>query len=72
MKLSFNLKIYFWGKIHFVRGLLARDIANYSYSSNTHLTQAFNLVPRALFPQSQGKAPWGRGCQALNPLSSRR
>ena len=21
-----------------------------------------NLVPRALFPQSQGKAPWGRGC----------
>ena len=30
------------GKIHFVRGLLARDIANYSYSSNTHLTLALN------------------------------
>ena len=37
--------------------------------------QAYNLVPRALFPgfgggaQSQGKAPWGRGWQALSGAS---
>ena len=37
--------------------------------------QAYNFVPRALFPgfggwaQSQGKAPWGRGWQALSGAS---
>ena len=35
-----NLKIYFWGKIHFVLSLLARDISNHSYVPNTPLTQA--------------------------------
>ena len=35
------LKIYFWGKIQFVLGLLARDIANQSYAPNTPLNQAF-------------------------------
>ena len=36
-----NLKIYFWGKIHLVLGLLARDIANHSYAQNKRVTQAF-------------------------------
>ena len=34
--------MYLWGKIHFVLGLLARDIANHSYAPNTPLTQALN------------------------------
>ena len=36
-----NIKIYFWRKIQFVLGLLARDIANHSYAPNTPLSQAF-------------------------------
>ena len=40
---------YFWGKVNFVLGLLARDIANYSYAQNTSLTQALNpLRPNSL------------------------
>ena len=34
-----DLKIYFGGKIHFVPGIQARDIAN---QSNTSLTQILN------------------------------
>ena len=37
-----NLKIYFWGKVHFVLGLLTRDIANYSFAQITSFSQAFN------------------------------
>ena len=36
------LKIHFWGKVHFVLGLLTRDIVNYSYAQNTSSTQALN------------------------------
>ena len=42
VKAQENLKIYFWGKVHFVLGLLARDIANYSFAQDTSLTQALN------------------------------
>ena len=42
VKVQENLKMYLWGKIHFVLGLLARDIANHSYAPNTPLTQALN------------------------------
>ena len=35
------LKIYFWGKIHSVVGLLAIDIVNQSYAPNTPFNQAF-------------------------------
>ena len=45
MKAQEDLKIYFSGKIHFVLGLLARDIANHSYASNIPLTQALNPIP---------------------------
>ena len=38
------MKIYSWRKVHFVLGLLARDIANYSYAQNTSLTQALNRL----------------------------
>ena len=37
-----NFKIYFWGKIHFVLGLLERDISNHSYAPNKPLTQVLN------------------------------
>ena len=37
VKAQENLKIYFWGKVHFVV-----DIANHLYSQNTPLTQALN------------------------------
>ena len=40
VKAQENLKIYFWGKVHFVLGFLAKDIAIYLYSQNTSLTQA--------------------------------
>ena len=44
VKAQENLKIYrCWGKLHFVLGLLARDIPNHSYVQNTPLTQALNL-----------------------------
>ena len=39
-----NLKIYFCGKIHFVLGLSARDIANHSYAPKKPLTQVLNLL----------------------------
>ena len=42
VKAQENLKIYFWANIHFVLGLLARDIANHPYTPNTSLTQALN------------------------------
>ena len=42
VKAQENLKIYFWGKVHFVVGLLARAISNYSYVQNVSLTQALN------------------------------
>ena len=36
VKAQENLKIYrCWGKLHFVLGLLARDIPNHSYVQNT-------------------------------------
>ena len=44
-------------------------------SEIAYCMQAYNLVPRALFPgfgggaKSQGKAPWGRGWQALSGAS---
>ena len=40
VKAQENFKIYLWGKLHFVLGLLARDIANHSYAQNIPLTQA--------------------------------
>ena len=42
VKAQENLKIYLWGKIHCVLGLLARDIAKYSHGQNTPLSQALN------------------------------
>ena len=38
VKAQENLKMYFWGKVHFVLDLQARDIANYSYAQNTSFT----------------------------------
>ena len=38
VKAQENLKMYFLGKVHFVLGLLARDIDNYSYAKNTSFT----------------------------------
>ena len=43
-----NLNIYFWGKKHFVLGLLVRDIANHLYVPNTPLTQALNPLHKHL------------------------
>ena len=43
-----NLKIYFWGKVHFVVALLASDISNHSHSQNTPLSPASN--PLSCFP----------------------
>ena len=43
-----NLKIYFWGNFHFVLGLLARDIANYSYAQITSFSQ-LGLKPLEFF-----------------------
>ena len=36
IKAQESLKIYFWGKIHFVLGLLARDIASNSFICSEH------------------------------------
>ena len=44
VKAQENLKNYFWGRIHLVLGLLARDITNHSYAPNTSLTQALNSL----------------------------
>ena len=38
VKAQENLKIYFWGKIHFVLGLLARDIRDFLRSRFGHFT----------------------------------
>ena len=46
IKAQESLKIYFWGKIRFVLGLLARDIASHSYAQSTPLTQALNPLRR--------------------------
>ena len=57
MKAQENLLL---GKIHFILGLLARNIANHSYASNTPLTQALKMyLPRIshdLFVLKKGKA----------------
>ena len=55
VKAQGNLKIYFWGKVHFVLGFLAKDIAIYLCSQNTSLTQALkpleiSLCSFRLFP----------------------
>ena len=42
VKTQENLKIYFWEKVSFFLGLLARDIANFPYAQHTSLTQALN------------------------------
>ena len=42
----------FWGKIHFVLGLLARDFGNHSYSQNTPLTQALNPLSKQSYVKS--------------------
>ena len=46
IKAQERLKIYFWGKFHFVLGLLARDIASHSYAQNIPLIQALNPLRR--------------------------
>ena len=47
VKAQENLKSYFWGKFHFVLRLLAKGIANHSFSQNTPLTQTLNPLRRA-------------------------
>ena len=42
------VQAHFWGKKHFVLGLLVRDIANHSYVPNTPLTQALNPLHKHL------------------------
>ena len=48
VKAQENLKIYFWGKVHFVLGFLAKDIAIYLCSQNTSLTQALKPLEISL------------------------
>ena len=49
-----HLKIYSCGKIYFVLGLQARDIANHSRAPNTPLTHALNRIPHYNFLRSYG------------------
>ena len=44
VKAQENRKIYLWGKLYFLLGLLVWVIANLSYAQNTPLTQALNLL----------------------------
>ena len=47
--------MYFWGKIHFVLGLLARDIANHSYAQKTRLTKALSQTVTKKISQSNAR-----------------
>ena len=65
IKAQESLKIYLWGKFHFVLGLLARDIASHSYAQNTHLTQALNPLRQPwqlmakILPRQRWWMVWG-------------
>ena len=41
--------MYFKGKVYFVLGLLARDIANYSYGQNVSLTYLLSVQNNIFF-----------------------
>ena len=63
-----TLKISFRGKIHFVLGLLARDISNHSYAPNKPLTQVLNPLCEKFSVISIVQDKLKHGINGLRPI----